>query len=153
MKTNIFFLAILAFSFLTGCNSYSEDEKTDFTKQAEDIAKKKKWNYEVLEGGLIVEILEQGSGTEKIQLGSEVSLSYKGTLSNGSVFDQTEPGKPFVSKLNGLIGGFQLALLNQVAGTKMRLVIPPHLGYGNDALDEIPANSILVFNLTIEAVR
>lgn len=149
MKTNIFFLAILAFSYLTGCNSYSEDEKTDFTKQAEDIAKKKKWNYEVLEGGLIVEILEQGSGTEKIQLGSEVSLSYKGTLSNGAVFDQTEPGKPFVSKLNGLIGGFQLALLNQVAGTKMRLVIPPHLGYGNDALDEIPANSILVFNLTI----
>ncbi|MDF3025933.1 MAG: peptidylprolyl isomerase FKBP-type [Fluviicola sp.] len=137
---------------LSACNTYSEEEKSAFTSEAENYAKKHHWNYEVLDGGLVVEVLEKGTGTEKIQSGSEVEVSYKGTLTNGRKFDLTEPGKPLQSSLKGLIGGFQLGLLNQVAGTKLRMVIPPHLGYGDDALDKIPANSTLVFEITIEKV-
>jgi FKBP-type peptidyl-prolyl cis-trans isomerase len=137
---------------LSACNTYSEEEKSAFVSEAEDYAKKHHWNYEVLDGGLIVEVLEKGTGTEKIQRGSEIEVSYKGTLTNGQKFDLTEPGKPLQSGLKGLIGGFQLGLLNQVAGTKLRMVVPPHLGYGDDALDKIPANSTLVFEITIEKV-
>lgn len=134
------------------CSTYSEEEKTGFVSKAEEYAKKHHWNYEVLDGGLIVEVLEKGSGTEKIQSGSELELSYKGTLTNGSKFDQTEPGKPFKSNLKGLIGGFQLGLLGHVSGTKLRMVVPPHLGYGDDALDKIPANSTLIFEISVEKV-
>ena len=134
------------------CSTYSEEEKTGFVSKAEEYAKKHHWNYEVLDGGLIVELLEKGSGTEKIQSGSELELSYKGTLTNGSKFDQTEPGKPFKSNLKGLIGGFQLGLLGHVSGTKLRMVVPPHLGYGDDALDKIPANSTLIFEISVEKV-
>ncbi len=148
---NLLFI-LLAGSIVMGCNTYSEEEKTNFVSKAETYAKKHHWNYEVLDGGLVVEVLEKGTGTEKVQSGSEVELSYKGTLTNGNKFDQTEPGKPLQSNLKGLIGGFQLGLLNQVAGTKLRMVIPPHLGYGDDALDNIPANSTLVFDITIEKV-
>lgn len=148
---NLVFLLVTAALFL-GCNTYSEEQKSQFVSEAESYAKKHHWKYEVLEGGLIVEVIEQGTGTEKIQSGSEVELEYKGTLTNGSKFDQTEPGKPFQSNLKGLIGGFQLGLLNQVAGTKLRMVVPPYLGYGDDALDKIPANSTLVFEITIEKV-
>jgi FKBP-type peptidyl-prolyl cis-trans isomerase len=130
---------------LSACNTYSEEEKSAFISEAENYAKKHHWNYEVLEGGLIVEILEKGTG-------SEIEVSYKGTLTNGQKFDLTEPGKPLQSSLKGLIGGFQLGLLNQVAGTKLRMVVPPHLGYGDDALDKIPANSTLIFEITIEKV-
>jgi FKBP-type peptidyl-prolyl cis-trans isomerase len=137
---------------LSACNTYSEEEKSAFISEAENYAKKHHWNYEVLEGGLIVEVLEKGTGSEKIQSGSEIEVSYKGTLTNGQKFDLTEPGKPLQSSLKGLIGGFQLGLLNQVAGTKLRMVVPPHLGYGDDALDKIPANSTLVFEITIEKV-
>jgi FKBP-type peptidyl-prolyl cis-trans isomerase len=134
------------------CNTYSEEEKTGFVSKAEEYAKKHHWNYEVLEGGLIVEVLEKGTGTEKIQRGSELELSYKGTLPNGNKFDQTEPGNPLKSNLKGLIGGFQLGLLNHVAGTKLRMVVPPHLGYGDDALENIPANSTLIFEISVEKV-
>jgi FKBP-type peptidyl-prolyl cis-trans isomerase FkpA len=137
---------------LSACNTYSEEEKSAFISEAENYAKKHHWNYEVLEGGLIVEVLEKGTGSEKIQSGSEIEVSYKGTLTNGQKFDLTEPGKPLQSSLKGLIGGFQLGLLNQVAGTKLRMVVPPHLGYGDDALDKIPANSTLIFEITIEKV-
>ena len=139
-------------SIVWSCNTYSEEEKTGFVSKAETYAKKYHWKYEVLEEGLIVEVLEKGTGTEKIQRGSELELSYKGTLTNGQTFDQTEPGKPLKSNLKGLIGGFQLGLLNQVAGTKLRMVVPPHLGYGDDALDKIPANSTLIFEISVEKV-
>ncbi|WP_343632590.1 FKBP-type peptidyl-prolyl cis-trans isomerase [Fluviicola sp.] len=135
-----------------GCNTYSEEEKSGFVSKAEEYAKKHHWNYEVLDGGLVVEVLEKGTGTEKIQSGSELELSYKGTLTNGRKFDQTEPGKPLKSNLKGLIGGFQLGLLNHVAGTKLRMVVPPQLGYGDDGLDKIPANSTLIFEISIEKV-
>lgn len=147
-----FTLLLIGALLATACTTYSEEEKTNFNSEAENYAKKHHWKYEKLDGGLILEVLEKGSGTEKIQAGSEVTLSYKGTLTNGQKFDQTEPGKPFEANLKGLIGGFQLGLLNQVAGTKLRLVVPPQLGYGDDNLDKIPANSTLVFEITIEKV-
>lgn len=93
--------------------------------------------------------MNEGEGEELIQRGSIVKLSYKGQLKNGKVFDQTEPGKPFESEIKGLIGGFQEALLGQKKGAKLRLIIPPHLGYGTDKLDKIPANSILIFELEV----
>lgn len=146
------FLILVTGMVVLSCNTYSEEEKTTFISKAEDYAKKHQWNYEVLEGGLIVEVLEEGTGTEKIQSGSELELEYKGTLTNGNKFDQTEPGKPLQSNLKGLIGGFQIGLLNHVAGTKLRMVVPPQLGYGDDALDKIPANSTLVFEISIGKV-
>jgi len=148
---NLLFLLLAGFGTFS-CNTYSDEQKSQFVSEAENYAKKHHWNYEVLEGGLIVEVLEKGTGIEKIQSGSEVEIEYKGQLTNGQKFDQTEPGKPLKSKLKGLIAGFQLGFLDQVAGTKLRMVVPPHLGYGDDALDMIPANSTLVFNVTIEKV-
>ncbi|MNJ91761.1 FKBP-type peptidyl-prolyl cis-trans isomerase FkpA precursor [compost metagenome] len=148
---NLLFLLFFGM-FVTACNTYSDEQKSQFISDAENYAKKHQWNYEVLEGGLVVEVIKKGTGTEKIQSGSEVELLYKGTLTNGRKFDQTEPGKPFKSKMKGLIGGFQLGLLNHVAGTKLRMVVPPQLGYGDDALDNIPANSTLIFEISIENV-
>ena len=159
MKSHLFdinmrnlIVILLTGSIVLSCNTYSEEEKSGFVSKSEQYAKKHHWNYEVLDGGLVVEVLEKGTGTEKIQSGSEVELEYTGKLTNGYLFDQTEPGKPLQSNLKGLIGGFQLGLLNHVAGTKLRMIVPPHLGYGDDALDKIPANSTLVFDITIEKV-
>lgn len=148
---NLLFILFTGLIVLS-CNTYSEEEKNGFISKAEEYAKRHHWNYEVLDGGLIVEVLEKGIGTEKIQSGSEVELEYTGKLTNGYRFDQTEPKKPLQSNLKGLIGGFQLGLLNHVAGTKLRMVVPPQLGYGDDALDKIPANSNLVFEISIVKV-
>lgn len=149
---NLLFILLTGF-LVVSCSTYTEEEKTGFVSKAEAYAKKHHWKYEMLDGGLIIEILEKGTGTEKVQSGSELELSYKGTLINGSKFDQTEPGKPLKSNLKGLIGGFQLGLLGHVAGTKLRMVVPPQLGYGDDALDKIPSNSTLIFEIEILKVR
>lgn len=146
-------MKILAFLLLTislvACKTYSEEDKVSFNKEITKIAKQKKWDITFSPSGLGIQLMNEGEGEELIQRGSIVKLSYKGQLKNGKVFDQTEPGKPFESEIKGLIGGFQEALLGQKKGAKLRLIIPPHLGYGTDKLDKIPANSILIFELEV----
>lgn len=138
--------------FVIACKTYSEEDKQSFSEQVSVYAKKHGYKIEQSESGLGIEILEEGKGTEKIQRGSQVELSYTGTLTNGHVFDRTPKGEPFAASLTGLIGGFQEGLLGLTEGTRVRLVIPPNMGYGSEATGEIPPNSILIFDITVENV-
>ncbi len=147
-------MKLFAILFLTGIlascgGSYSESDKQTFDKQIGAYARKKGWKMKHLPSGLYMSVIKEGTGEEKAKFTSQVKLVYKGTLLNGNVFDNTDPSKPFESQVNGLIAGFQEALLDQTAGAKFRLIIPPHLGYGDDELDKIPANSVLVFELEL----
>ncbi len=150
-------MRLLAFIFLTGIlfscgQTYSDSDKKEFDRKITAYIKKKGWKMEHRASGLYMEVLQKGTGTEKAKFTSQVKLVYKGNLLNGSVFDNTDPSKPFESPVNGLIAGFQEALLDQTAGAKLRLIVPPHLGYGDDELDKIPANSVLVFELELVEV-
>lgn len=138
---------------LTSCSTYSEDDKHGFEQKIERHIERKGWEMNVSESGLHYQQLAEGTGDEPIAFGSEVTLSYKGTLLNGKVVDQTPPNKPLKSLLKGLIKGFQEGLLGQTKGAKMRLVIPPQIGYGDNALEKIPANSILVFEVEVVEVH
>ncbi|MEY3433469.1 MAG: hypothetical protein RL131_1405, partial [Bacteroidota bacterium] len=42
-----------------------------------------------------------------------------------------------------------LPLIN--AGGKIKLYLPPSLGYGSRAVGSIPANSVLIFEITLVA--
>lgn len=146
--TSLLLIAIL--SIVTfGCKTYSEDQKTTFAESALSLAKKNGWKVTQSESGLCLEQLKLGEGDEAIVRESIVTLSYKGSLLNGTVFDQTEPRKTMKANLTGLIGGFQEGLLGQKKGAKIRLIIPPNLGYGDQALDKIPANSLLIFEIEV----
>ncbi len=145
---HILFYSVLILS-LTACKTYSDDEKTNFNQDVLKIAKKKDPKVRQSSSGLCVIQLESGTGEEVIQRGSKLKIAYKGTLKNGKVFDQTEPDIPFEANLTGLIGGFQEGLLGQKKGAKLILVVPPHLGYGAEKTGEIPANSILIFELEV----
>jgi FKBP-type peptidyl-prolyl cis-trans isomerase FkpA len=63
------------------------------------------------------------------------------------VFDQTQT--PLLFPLAQLITGWQLGLPLVKTGGKIRLFIPPTLGYGDRVLDDIPAKSVLIFDVTI----
>ena len=89
---------------------------------------------------------------------SQVEVFYTGKLTNGTVFDKTTT-QSAIFTLGSLITGWQkgLPLLN--AGGRIKLIIPPSLGYGStDVKDNfgkviIPANSILVFDMQLVTVR
>jgi len=102
--------------------------------------------------GMKVEILKQGNGP-KPKAGQTVSVHYTGTLFSGRKFDSSrDRNEPISFKLGmgKVIRGWDegLALLN--VGTRAKLIIPPHLGYGaNGAGDVIPPNATLIFDVEL----
>jgi FKBP-type peptidyl-prolyl cis-trans isomerase FkpA len=82
---------------------------------------------------------------------SNVTLYYQGKLIDGTTFDQT--GSSAVTfQLGQLISGWQLGLPLIKPGGKIKLYLPPTLGYGSRTVGSIPANSILIFEISLVAI-
>ena len=113
----------------------------------------RKPNVKVLESGLQFEILKSGEGRSP-DIGSSVVTHYHGTFVDGVVFDSSvERGQPAKFPVSGVISGWTQALQMMKEGDKWRLVLPPHLAYGERGRPGIPPHSVLVFELELLAVN
>lgn len=104
------------------------------------------------ESGLQYKVLrEGGEDARNVTENSTVTVHYKGELLDGTVFDQTDQGRPVPIDLSEqrLIEGWLEALPMMRKGDKWRLFIPPSLGYGNRPAGEIPPGSLLIFDLEV----
>lgn len=107
------------------------------------------------DSGLIIEILRRGTG-EEVRPGDTIVVHYHGTLADGRTFDSSyERNQPLRANLfGGVIPGWQEGIPGMRIGGKRRLIIPPELGYGARARPNIPANSLLIFEVELlEIVR
>lgn len=149
MRQLLVFLAPLI--LLTACQTYSDDDKKGFDKEIQAHLDKEGIECERSSSGLYFKIIEPGEG-ELIKYQDKVEFTYKGTLLDGTVFDeQLEETVEF--NVRELIGAWKEIMLELRAGGKAFLVAPPQLGYGDRELEDIPANSILVFEMAIIAVK
>ncbi|MBE7162494.1 MAG: FKBP-type peptidyl-prolyl cis-trans isomerase [Williamsia herbipolensis] len=77
-----------------------------------------------------------------------VSVRYVGALySDGSVFDASwkQGSTPVDFPLSGVVPGFADGIVGMKVGGRREIVIPPALGYGDQAQPGLPAGSTLVF--------
>lgn len=97
-----------------------------------------------------------GTGAEAKE-NSTITVKYKGTLTDGTEFDSTDKhgGEPatFTLAKGQLIDGWVQGIPGMKVGGKRKLVIPPSLGYGNQPMGSIPANSTLVFEIELLDVK
>jgi FKBP-type peptidyl-prolyl cis-trans isomerase FklB len=85
-----------------------------------------------------------------IGAGDTVTADYRGKLMDGSEFDSSySRGQPQVFPVNGVIKGWQEALVLMKPGAKWQLFIPPELAYGARPQQKIPANSLLIFEVNV----
>jgi peptidylprolyl isomerase/FKBP-type peptidyl-prolyl cis-trans isomerase FklB len=115
---------------------------------------KKKEGVIVTDSGLQYQIIKQGEG-EKAKLTDQVKVEYVGTLIDGTEFDSTvKRGEPAVFQVNQVIKGWGEALQLMNAGTKLHLVIPSELAYGeNGAAPKIEPNAVLVFDVELLSIE
>lgn len=105
-----------------------------------------------LNDGLMYRVIASGKG-QSPAAGDSVKVSYKGTLMDGTVFDQTKPGETITLELAHTIAGWREALPLMKEGDKWEIVIPSALAYGEaGAPPSIPPNSPLVFEITLVQV-
>ena len=103
--------------------------------------------------GLFYIIDAEGSGSTP-NICNTVSTTYTGKFTNGSQFDSGTAS----FGLDRVISGWTIGIPLIKKGGKIRLFLPPYLGYGSqDRKDEngnvvIPGNSILIFDVTLNDV-
>ena len=105
----------------------------------------------LMNSGLYVQDLTVGDGAAP-ELGNTIFVDYAGWLPNGAEFDSAT-NAAFSLVIGELIDGFVEGILGMRVGGTRTLVIPPALGYGAQARPGIPANSTLVFRITLNDVQ
>lgn len=116
-----------------------------------DYFKKLKENKAVvaLPSGLHYEIVSQGSGATP-KASDTVKVHYTGTLLDGAVFDSSvKRGQPAEFQLDQVIPGWTEGLQKIQKGGKIKLYVPPELGYGDEGRPGIPPASTLVFDVEL----
>jgi peptidyl-prolyl cis-trans isomerase A (cyclophilin A) len=104
------------------------------------------------ESGLRYQIIQEGSGV-KAEKGKNVTVHYKGQLSDGTVFDSSyKRNEPidFPLGVGQVISGWDEGIQLLKVGDKARFVIPSHLGYGSrGAGGVIPPDATLIFDVEL----
>ena len=110
----------------------------------------KKAGVETSASGLQYKIIEAGTG-DKPGPQDTVLVRYKGTLLDGSVFDQVwgDDSEPIRLTLDRVIPGWTEGLQLLGKGGKAQLYIPAVLGYGENGTGGIEPNSTLIFDVEL----
>jgi FKBP-type peptidyl-prolyl cis-trans isomerase len=109
-----------------------------------------------LPSGLQYKVVKSGVGKVSPKATDTVSTHYKGTLLNGTVFDDSYArGQPETFPVGQVIKGWTEALQLMKVGDKWQLFIPGNLGYGENGNPQagIGPNSTLLFDIELMAIE
>ena len=116
-------------------------------------ANKKRPEVKTTASGLQYEVITAGTGPVP-KTGDSVTCNYKGTLVNGTVFeDSYKTGSPISFAVSGVISGWTEALQMMPVGSKWKLYIPYQRAYGLNDYMSIPGGSALIFEIELVGIK
>ncbi|MSU51513.1 MAG: FKBP-type peptidyl-prolyl cis-trans isomerase [Opitutus sp.] len=129
--------------------------KNKNTATTTEFFNKLKENKAVVEqpSGLRYEILKPGEGAFP-KPSDTVQVHYVGKLLDGTEFDSSvKRGKPADFQLDQVIPGWTEGIQKVNKGGKIKLYVPPHLGYGDEGNQGIPPGSTLIFEVELLDIK
>ncbi|MNG98566.1 FKBP-type 22 kDa peptidyl-prolyl cis-trans isomerase [compost metagenome] len=144
----------------TALQKRAEERLTKASEEAASAGKKfleenaKKAGVVTTASGLQYEVVKKADGAQPKPT-DVVTVHYEGKLIDGKVFDSSvERGSPIDLPVSGVIPGWVEGLQLMHVGEKYKLFIPAELAYGAQSPSPlIPANSVLVFDLELIAIK
>ncbi len=137
-------------------NGAKAEREAAAKKKAEDLLGELAAGFDKTESGLRYKVIQKGDGV-KAEKGKTVSVHYKGSLTDGTVFDSSyKRNQPidFSLGMGQVISGWDEGIALLQVGDKARFVIPPYLGYGErGAGGVIPPDATLIFDVELVNVK
>jgi FKBP-type peptidyl-prolyl cis-trans isomerase len=113
----------------------------------------KKPDVKTTASGLQYKVVSAGDGASPKST-DQVTVNYRGTLLDGTEFDSSyKRNQPATFPVNGVIPGWQEALVLMKPGAKWELYIPPNLAYDINSPPAIPPGSMLKFEVELIKVN
>ncbi|MFT4832546.1 MAG: FKBP-type peptidyl-prolyl cis-trans isomerase FkpA [Psychroserpens sp.] len=148
-------LLALIFIILISCESDKKSENIDYVvKNDQEITAyitENNLEAQKSNSGLYYVITEAGTGAQPTPT-SNVTVAYKGYYLNGNVFDQSD-AEGISFGLDQVIKGWTEGIPYFKEGGNGILLVPAHLGYGNNDYSGIPGGSVLIFDVSLISVN
>lgn len=134
---------------------YMQEAQDNLSKGQAYLAENaKQEGVTVTESGLQYRVLNEGDGATPT-VNDVVSARYKGTLIDGTVFDQSEGDETVSFPVGRVIPGWVEALQLMQVGDKWELTIPSELAYGEQGAPQgaIGPNEVLRFEIELVGIE
>ncbi|HEX2590363.1 MAG TPA: FKBP-type peptidyl-prolyl cis-trans isomerase [Rhizomicrobium sp.] len=129
------------------------DDRLSVDANAAYLAKNAKAKGVVVVPGIQYRVIRSGSGAQPARHDC-VTVTYKGSLINGTVFDETKGNDTATFGVSDVIGGWTEVLQLMHEGDDWEVTIPSGLAYGKSGTPggEIPPNQTLIFEINLQKV-
>ncbi len=149
-----FLAALVALTLFISCskdNSTPIDYVVQNEKEISEFIGNNNLNAQRTDSGLYYVIKDPGTGAQPTT-SSNVTVAYKGTFTNGQIFDASTNDGIRID-LGQVIKGWREGIPYFKEGGSGILLIPAHLGYGNYDYSVIPGGSVLIFEIKLISVN
>ena len=111
-------------------------------------------NSSGVDKGFYYEVLKEGTG-RKAEPGLIIDFDYKGTFTNGQIFDQTYGNRSSIVHLvdESLMPGLREGFCMMKAGSTYRFYFPCEMAFGAKGTDDIPPFTTVIYEVELHDVH
>ncbi len=111
-------------------------------------------NVKKSDKGFYYEVLKEGTG-RKAEPGLIIDFDYKGTFTNGQIFDQTYGNRSSIVHLvdESLMPGLREGFCMMKAGSTYRFYFPCEMAFGAKGTDDIPPFTTVIYEVELHDVH